>query len=229
MTWRYLGNAFSEDVMKSFDPRIFTATLLQELDQEDIQKYLKDNRFMARTFVKDAVIHFEDEPCLQLEVIVSGEIVVERIDESGRLLTVAEFRVNDILGGNIVFSKTPRYPMTITAKQTSVILGIDKELLFELFCVNPAFLRRFLEYISDHSTILSFKIRNAVDRTIRESVLRYLEQERKKQNTNRIKLSMTKKALADRMGVQRTSLSRELSKMKKDGIVDFDTDSITIL
>ncbi len=215
--------------MKSSDPRIFAATLLQELDPEDIKKYLIDNRFAVRTYVKDAVIHFEGEPCLQLEVIVSGEIVVERIDESGRLLTVAEFLANDILGGNIIFSQSPHYPMTITAKQTSVILGIDKELLFELFSANPAFLRRYLEYISDHSTILSFKIRNDVDRTIRESVLHYLEQERKKQNTNRITLDMTKKALADRMGVQRTSLSRELSKMKRDGIVDFDADSITIL
>jgi len=215
--------------MKSSVPRIFTATLLQELDPEDIQKYLKDNRFMIRTYAKDAVIHFEDEPCLQLEVIVSGEIAVERIDESGKLLTVAEFLANDILGGNIIFSHTLRYPMTITAKQTSVILGIDKELLFELFCANPAFLRRYLEYISDHSTVLSFKIRNDVNRTIKESVLRFLERERKKQNTNRIMLGMTKKALADRMGVQRTSLSRELAKMKKDGIVDFDADSITIL
>ena len=215
--------------MKSSDPRIFAATLLQELDPEDIKKYLIDNRFAVRTYAKDAVIHFEGEPCLQLEVIVSGEIVVERIDESGRLLTVAEFLANDILGGNIIFSQSPQYPMTITAKQMSVILGIDKKLLFELFSANPAFLRRYLEYISDHSTILSFKIRNDVDRTIRESVLRYLEQERKKQNTNRITLDMTKKALADRMGVQRTSLSRELSKMKRDGIVDFDADSITIL
>lgn len=214
--------------MKSSVPRIFTATLLQELDPEDIQKYLKDNRFMIRTFAKDAVIHFEDEPCLQLEVIVSGEIAVERIDESGKLLTVAEFLANDILGGNIIFSQTPRYPMTITAKQTSVILGMDKELLFELFCTNPALLRRYLEYISDHSTILSLKIRNDINRTIRESILRFLEQERKKQSTNRIELGITKKALADRLGVQRTSLSRELSKMKKDGIVDFDTDSITI-
>lgn len=215
--------------MKSSDPRFYATALLQELDPVDIQKYLKDNRFTVRTYAKDAVIHFEGESCLQLEVIVSGEIVVERIDESGRLLTVAEFLANDILGGNIIFSQTPQYPMTITAKQTSVILGIDKELLFELFCAYPAFLRRYLEYISDHSTILSFKIRDDVDRTIRESILRFLKRERKKQKTNRIILGMTKKALADRMGVQRTSLSRELAKMKKDGIVDFDTDSITIL
>ena len=215
--------------MKKFDPRIFNATLLQELDPEDIKKYLQDNRFTVRTYAKDAVIHFEDESCLSLEVIISGEIVVERIDESGRLLTVAEFLANDILGGNIVFSQTPQYPMTITAKQTSVILGINKDLLFELFCANPAFLRRYLEYISDHSTILSLKIRNDINRTIRESVWLFLEREEKKQNTNRIRLGMTKKALADRMGVQRTSLSRELAKMKKDGIIDFETDGITIL
>jgi DNA-binding transcriptional regulator LsrR (DeoR family) len=40
---------------------------------------------------------------------------------------------------------------------------------------------------------------------------------------------MTKKALADKIGVQRTSLSRELSKMKKDGLIECDSESITIL
>ena len=40
---------------------------------------------------------------------------------------------------------------------------------------------------------------------------------------------MTKKVLADKIGVQRTSLSRELSKMKNDGLIDFDSESITIL
>jgi len=66
-------------------------------------------------------------------------------------------------------------------------------------------------------------------RTIRESLLHYLEHEKMKQNINRIMLTMTKKALADRIGVQRTSLSRELQKMKRDGIIDFNADSITIL
>ena len=39
---------------------------------------------------------------------------------------------------------------------------------------------------------------------------------------------MTKKELAERLGIQRTSLSRELNKMKKDGLVDYNTHSITI-
>ncbi|NLZ83309.1 MAG: winged helix-turn-helix domain-containing protein, partial [Clostridiales bacterium] len=46
---------------------------------------------------------------------------------------------------------------------------------------------------------------------------------------NHIKLNMTKKALAERIGVQRTSLSRELAKMRAEGLILFDKDAITIL
>ncbi len=215
--------------MSNYDSLIKEATLLQELKSEDIKKYLKSNLFKVQSYSRDTVIHFEGEPCAKLEIILSGEIVVERIDESGGLLTIAEFLSNDILGGNLLFSQNPHYPMTITSKQQSVILEIDKELLFQLFCENPSFLRKYLEYVSDHSTILSFKLKSYVNRTIRENILSFLEHEKKKQNSNRILLNMTKKALADKIGVQRTSLSRELSKMKNDGLINFDSESITII
>ena len=57
----------------------------------------------------------------------------------------------------------------------------------------------------------------------------YLEYESKIQNSNQIKLEITKKELAERIGVQRTSLSRELAKMRNEGLVTFDSNSITIL
>ena len=40
---------------------------------------------------------------------------------------------------------------------------------------------------------------------------------------------MTKKALAERIGVQRTSLSRELAKMRADGLIKYDAESIEIM
>jgi DNA-binding transcriptional regulator LsrR (DeoR family) len=57
----------------------------------------------------------------------------------------------------------------------------------------------------------------------------YLDYELKKQNGNIVKLSITKKALAEKIGVQRTSLSRELAKMRDDGLIKFDIDSIELL
>jgi CRP-like cAMP-binding protein len=56
-----------------------------------------------------------------------------------------------------------------------------------------------------------------------------MERECKIQNSNRIQLGITKKALAERIGVQRTSLSRELAKMKADGLIDFDDKTISLL
>jgi CRP-like cAMP-binding protein len=123
--------------MKNIDSLVYHATLLQELKEEDIKKNLKNNKFKINSYKKGTVIHFEGEACTNLEIILSGEIVVERIDESGGLLTIAEFLSNDIIGGNLLFSKNPQYPMTITSKQLTIILEIDKNLLFELFCKNP--------------------------------------------------------------------------------------------
>ncbi|WP_346898573.1 helix-turn-helix domain-containing protein [Clostridium sp. UBA7503] len=49
------------------------------------------------------------------------------------------------------------------------------------------------------------------------------------QKSNVIKLKVTKKDLAEKFGVQRSSLSRELNKMRKDGLIEYDAYSITII
>ena len=119
--------------------------------------------------------------------------------------------------------------MTITAKQPTIILEINKERLFTLFSNNHDFLRSYLEFVSDHAVILGDRIKHYVNKTIRECIMNYLEYERQKQNSNQIRLNITKKAWAEKMGVQRTSLSRELAKMRKDGLIRYDAKSIEIL
>jgi CRP-like cAMP-binding protein len=215
--------------MQKYEMLLNQTILLQELHPNDIHLYIKEGRFKIKSYKKNTVIHFEGEPCNRLEIILTGEIVVERLDESGGLLTIAKFTGNDILGGNLLFSKTPSFPMTITAQQPSTIVEIEKELLFNLFVKSPPFLRRYLEYVSDHTSILGYKIKHYVNKTIRESLMSFLNHESKIHHSKRIELNMTKKALAEKIGVQRTSLSRELAKMKKDGLIQFDSDSITII
>lgn len=203
--------------------------LLNSISGETIDSYLKDGSFKIKTYGKNNIIHFTGETCLNLEVILSGKVTVERIDESGNLMTIADFYNNEILGGNLLFSKNPHYPMTITAKQPAVILEIDKERLFELFSNNHDFLKSYLAFISDHATILGNRIKHYVNRTIRECIISYMEYERQNQNSNLIQLNMTKKALAEKIGVQRTSLSRELAKMRNDGLIRFDSKSVELL
>ena len=208
---------------------IKNTALIKFLSDEDILTNLKSGKFKVTSYKKSSVVHFDGETCSKLEIILSGRVAVDRIDESGNLLTISEFYNDDILGGNLLFSKNPCYPMTVLTQLPTDILEIDRETLFELFCNNPIFLRTYLELTSDRAFILGNKIKHYINKTIRESIMNYLNYESKIQNSNRIKLNTTKKSLAEKIGVQRTSLSRELAKMRDDGLILFDTDSITLL
>ena len=203
--------------------------LMKSITPQEIESYLIEGSCKITQYKKNNIVHFVGEVCSKLEIILSGKVVIERIDESGNLMTIAEFLGGDVLGGNLMFSKNPYYPMTVTAKEATLILEINKDSLFRLFSDNHEFLSSYLEYVSDHTVILGDRIKHYVNRTIRESIISYLNFESKKQNSSIIKLSMTKKALAERIGVQRTSLSRELAKMREDGLIEFNSVSITLL
>lgn len=203
--------------------------LMKSITPQEIESYLIEGSCKISQYKKNNIVHFVGEVCSKLEIILSGKVVIERIDESGNLMTIAEFLGGDVLGGNLMFSKNPYYPMTVTAKEATLILEINKDRLFRLFSDNHEFLSSYLEYVSDHTVILGDRIKHYVNRTIRESIISYLNFEAKKQNSSIIKLSMTKKALAERIGVQRTSLSRELAKMREDGLIEFNSVSITLL
>ena len=215
--------------MKKYLELMRQIDLIKSIKPEEIESYLSEGSCKITQYGKNNIVHFVGEVCSKLEIIFSGKVVIERIDESGNLMTIAEFFNGDVLGGNLMFSKNPYYPMTVTSKDATLILEINKNRLFSLFSDNHEFLKSYLEYVSDHTVILGDRIKHYVNRTIRESILSYLDYECKKQNSNIIKLNLTKKALAERIGVQRTSLSRELAKMREDGLIEFTPVSISLL
>ena len=215
--------------MKKYLELMRQIDLIKSIKPEEIESYLSEGSCKITQYGKNNIVHFVGEVCSKLEIILSGKVVIERIDESGNLMTIAEFYGGDVLGGNLMFSKNPYYPMTVTSKDATLILEINKNRLFSLFSDNHEFLKSYLEYVSDHTVILGDRIKHYVNRTIRESIVCYLDYECKKQNSNIIKLNLTKKALAERIGVQRTSLSRELAKMREDGLIEFTPVSISLL
>ncbi len=215
--------------MENYLKLIKNSSLLKTIPEIEILGFIKSGSFKIVTYEKNRVIHFDGDKCNRIEIILSGKIIIERIEISGEYLTITEFYQYDILGGNLIFSKNPYYPMTIIAQEPSLLLSISKELIFELCCSNHSLLKSYLEYISDNTLLLGEKLKHYINRTIRESLIYFLKHEYKKQNTIKLKLSLSKKSLAEKIGVKRTSLSRELQKMRNEGLIDFDPKSITIL
>lgn len=64
-------------------------------------------------------------------------------------------------------------------------------------------------------------------KSIRDKLLLFLKQNREERND--ILLTMNRQELADYLGTERSALSREMARMKKEGLIDYCRNEIKIL
>ncbi len=204
-------------------------SFLKSLPVELIQSLLNDGQVTLNKYKTGKIIHFEGEKCSSLELILSGSVFINRIDSAGNLMTIGELGPDGIIGGNLVFSKKPIYAMTVVAKTDLEVFTIHKKVLFELLTKYDDFLLSYLESTSDNALLLGNTIKYHIHTSLRERIFHFIYQEIHRQGNHTIVLPMTKKALAEILGVQRTSLSRELKKMKDENIIDYNRETITLL
>lgn len=203
--------------------------LLQTLPVSLIKEFLHAGTFTVERYATDSVVFMEGERCDTVKIILSGSLAADSIDEDGNLLTVSAFDFGCGVGGNLIFLDEPIFPLTISTSEACLLLSIGRDTLFSLLSRYPDFLRQYLRFTGMHACRLNDKIKGYTKRSIRENMIHFLKRERHAQKSSHIKLKTTKKAMAEQMGVQRSSLSRELAKMRADGLIEFDKGSITIL
>lgn len=214
--------------IKNFLEIIKQISLFKDFSSEELIQLFKNKTYRIEEYKKNSIIHLQNEKCSTLDIILKGIVVVQKIDVNGNILTISTFTTGDVIGGNLIFSRNFAYPMTILSKSQCTVLHVDKDLILELCQKNKTFLIKFLESISDKTLILTDKIKSISLKTIRQCIVEFLTYEYYHQKSNVIKLEMTKKELSERIGIQRPSLSRELNKMRQDGLVEYDRNFITI-
>ena len=179
-------------------------------------------------YSKGQVVHNEDDLCTCLSIILEGNIEIQKIDSMGKLLTVAEFTIGSTFGENLIFGDRKNYPMTVFSKTETLVLEIKKESVTTLCQLDPKFMLEFLNTVSNRAMVLNSKLKEITLKTIRQKICEFLLLQYNKTKKTEINIGMTKKDWADKLGIQRPSLSRELIKMKEDGIIDYHKDIIII-
>lgn len=202
-------------------------TLFNGFKRDELQNLL-DNNVVIKKFSQEQIIYLQNEKANTMDIVLEGEIIVKNIDKNGNILSIVTLNSGDMLGGNLIFSSKNEYPMTIIAKTDVKLLRIKKDVVLHLCQVNKVFLSNLLEIFSDKALVLTSKIHSLAKKTIREKIMEFLLFEKNRQNTNTVKLSISKKELAEKFGVERPSLQRELRKMKAEGIISYDSKSITL-
>lgn len=213
--------------MEKFISLLKSTDLFKNLSEDELRN-LFDSNYKIKEYEKNSIIYLQNEKCESLDVILEGTVTIQKIDYDGKVLTIKNFITGDVLGENLLFSVNNNYPMTIIAKDDTILLHIKKDIVLNLCQTNKYFLLNFLQSLSNKTLILTDKIKSLSLKTIRQCIVEFLIFEYYSQDNTKIKLSMSKKDLAEKIGVQRSSLSRELNKMRKEGLIDFTSKYITI-
>lgn len=203
--------------------------LFSMFSPDEMVKFFESNKYKIKSYNKNSIIYLQNERCSTVDVILEGSVAVQKIDENGDVLTITTLSTGDIMGGNLVFSQNNQYPMTIIATANCKVVHIKKVLIIELCQRNKEFLVEFFQCLSDKTLILTDKIKFISIKSIRDKIYEFLNYEHYIQQSTTIKLNISKKELAEKLGIQRPSFFRELSKMKKEGLIDYDSKTITIL
>ncbi|MGB7605516.1 MAG: Crp/Fnr family transcriptional regulator, partial [Lutisporaceae bacterium] len=202
--------------------------LFKDLSYQNIESLFEKNSYNIKNYKKNSVIYFQNEKCTTFDIVLKGTVSVQGIDDKGNYVSISDFNIGDVIGGNLLFSHKNFYPMMVLSKTDVTILHLKKDLILNLCQSNTTFLINFFQSLSDKTLILTDKIKTLSFKSIRQCIIDFLIFESYAQNSNVIKLTLTKKQLAEKFGVQRPSLSRELNKMRKDGLIEYDAYSIII-
>ncbi len=202
--------------------------LFKDIKYEDLSNFLNMSNYTIKKYPEGNVIVIEGSNCEGLGILLEGLLEVQTFYPSGKLLTFSQLKPVEIFGEAILFSKVNKFPATIGAIKDSKIMFIKKENLISCLTNCHKFMENFLELLSNKLLILNKKVKMLSLESIRKKIENFLMEEYKKQGSNIIKVSLSRKEMAEHMGIQRPSLSRELIKMRDAGIIDFNREVIII-
>ena len=202
-------------------------SLFSAVKESDLEKLLAGNHIYQKHYMKSATVHNANETCRTLDIVLSGSLVAYSLSTNGSATTMFEFSQGSVIGANLLFGENHSYPLNIYCLTDCQIIHIDINAVLE-FLHDYNFTLHYIKIISQNSQGINQKIAMFTQRTLRENIMDYFKQQTIIQKSSVILLPMSKRQLADYLGVQRPSLFRELKKLKEEGIIEINNRTITI-
>ena len=91
------------------------------------------------------------------------------------------------------------------------------------------FLSNIFKISLKKNILFTEKLEHISKKSIREKIISYLSTEAQKNKTNSFLIKFDRQELADYLFVERSALSRELSSMKKEGLIDYKKNHFTLI
>ena len=211
--------------MKKYFPALQDSVLFSGILKEDLQKLCKCLNARERVYKKETFVFYGGDDVKSVYFILSGKFHIINEDFWGNR-SIIETMTKDILFGEAyVFSKRKKHLVSVIAAEDSVVLEIEPDSLFE-YCpqkclCHTQLIKNTLYILSEKIVRLTEKTGHIMQRTTREKLLSYLSKCAQTEKSSSFYIPYSRQQLADYLCVDRSALSHELSKLQKEGMVQY--------
>lgn len=219
--------------MKKYFEILRRCALFNDIEDKDLNPILGCIGATVRTYGKAETIISEGEPAKMIGIVLSGTVQMIRIDFYGNKSIVATINPAQLFGETFACAEALETPVDIIATETTEVMLIDIKRIIKSCNHACAFHSRMifnlLKAVADKNLVFNQKIEIISKRTTREKLMTYLLLQAKSTGNNRFTIPYDRQGLADYLEVERSGLSAEIGKLKKEKILDCHRSQFTIL
>ena len=204
---------------------------------EDIAPNCLDNMLSClgaktATYRKNEIILMVDDNLESIGLVLEGSVLITTEDYMGvrSILSVAE--KYDTFAEEYVCAKIDKSPVTIFAAEHCTIMWLKFPRIVQTCNKACQFHSKLIENMMNQLAIKNYQTYQKLEilskRTVRDKILTYLHIHSIKSKSKKFNIPLSRNELADYLNVDRAALSRELSKMKTEGLIDYSLNSFII-
>ena len=162
---------------------------------------------------KDQLLFHENEVCVSVALVISGQIIIRSIDLNGKEIIYNIINEGGIFANNLLFSNDKRYKGDVIATQKSKVALLSEDNLIEILMNNEIFLRTYLSVQAENIKQINFMVKLLSLDSARERFIYYLEYHHRLIEIE----SITR--LSKELSLTRETLSRLISSLIKEKII----------
>ena len=204
---------------------LLASTLFQNASDDELARILDCLELEVIAFPKGDYLLSEGDPLVKIGIVLEGSMALTKMTPEGDRVILAILEKGKAFGALTTFSQRETWPCSMEAHRTCMVVFIPKEKvlgLCEKRCPSHDLLiKNTLQAIGEEALMLFNKIEILSLKSPREKILTFLREEYTKGKKTILKLPLDREELADYLNISRPSLSRELGKLRDEGIINF--------
>lgn len=207
--------------------------LFSGIAAEDIRRLLSCLQAQCIQYQEDTTV-IEEGSCISgFGILLSGQGRSFRTDMEGRILTITLLHSGSEIGVILAASPRRKSPVSVKVGKGASIVFISYDAMMNPCTRNCPCHRQmqqnFVGTVAEKGLILHERIDCLLKPTVREKIMAYLSRMAPESGHQVFTIPLDRKAMAEYLNIDRTALSRELSRMKRDGILDYHKSTFRLL